>query len=163
MPKFLYSTFCLDTKSGAKKSRQKQMLRCFCRAHAQITSLRDTKFLRLSSFLLSTRFASLTTWLQALLLRFEHTPGAVIPTTFLPVENRRPFDVGMKALENTDSKPLPYLEFDRPVLQGTQFNCHTDFRSKAPPLCARVTHSAQSVQQNDFIPPCFVHDLRPFN
>jgi len=30
------STFCLDTKRGAKNSRQKQMLCCFCRARAQV-------------------------------------------------------------------------------------------------------------------------------
>ena len=31
----LFSTFCLDAKSGAKKSRQTRTLRAFCRANAQ--------------------------------------------------------------------------------------------------------------------------------
>src|SRR5207249_1250246 len=46
-----YSTFCLDTKSGAKKSRQKQLLRCFC--HSSRTSSRTSGgFIYRSLFLL---------------------------------------------------------------------------------------------------------------
>src|SRR5215217_3727113 len=32
---FRFSTFCLDAKGGAKKSRQTRTLRAFCLAHAQ--------------------------------------------------------------------------------------------------------------------------------
>jgi hypothetical protein len=43
---YLFSTFCFETKSGAKNSRQIQMLRWICRANAQ------ARFIQLRRFIL---------------------------------------------------------------------------------------------------------------
>ena len=47
----VYSTFCLDTKSGAKKSRQIQMLRWIC--HGSRTSSITSRQDKLQDLLLS--------------------------------------------------------------------------------------------------------------
>jgi hypothetical protein len=46
-----YSTFRLDTKSGAKRSRQNELLRSFCHATHKLLSFMATPYFLFSNFI----------------------------------------------------------------------------------------------------------------